>query len=103
MFQQTVLISLPLEQLETLIDNAIGKAIKEYSLTLQNKEQESKPEYYTRKQLAETLHLSLGTLDQYVKCGLIKSYKIGHRVLFKTEEVNDSLFQSVLTQKHKTK
>lgn len=102
MIQETVFISLPLDQLETLVQNAIGKAIKEYSLTLQ-KEQEHKPEYYTRKQVAEKLHLSLGTLDQYVKSGLITSYKIGHRVLFKSNEINDSLFQSIQNQKFKTK
>ena len=102
MAQETILISLPLNQLETLIENAIGKAIKEYSLTL-HKEQEKQPEYLTRKQTANKLHLSLGTLDQYVKCGLIKSYKIGHRVLFKTDEINTSLFQSINDQKYKCK
>lgn len=102
MVQETIFISLPLNQLETIIDNAIGKAIKEYSLTLQ-KEQENKPEYLTRKQTAERLHLSLGTLDKYVKNGLITSFKIGHRVLFKTDEVNTTLFQSIQKQKFKTK
>lgn len=102
MIQETILISLAYDQLETLIDNAIGKAIKEYSLTLQ-KEQETQPEYLTRKQTAEKLHLSLGTVDQYVKSGLITAYKIGHRVLFKSDEVNTSLFQSIQNQKFKTK
>lgn len=102
MIQETVLISLPLDQLETLVQNAIGKAIKEYSLAL-HKEQENKPEYLTRKQVAEKLHLSLGTLDQYVKKGLINSYTIGHRVLFKNDEVNSSLFQSIQEQKYKSK
>lgn len=102
MIQETILISLPLDQLETLVQNAIGKAIKEYSLTLQ-KEQESKPEYLTRKQIAEKLHLSLGTLDQYVKKGLINSYTIGHRVLFKSDEINNSLFQSINDQKYKSR
>ncbi|MGV0753168.1 MULTISPECIES: helix-turn-helix domain-containing protein [Empedobacter] len=101
MVQETILISLPLNQLESLIDNAIGKAIREYSTQLQKVE--DKPDFLTRKQTAEKLHLSLGTLDQYVKSGLISSYKIGHRVLFKSNEINESLFQSIKNQKFKTK
>jgi len=101
MIQETILISLPLNQLETLIDNAVGKAIKDYSTKLQKVE--TNPEYYTRRQVAEKLHLSLGTLDQYVKCGLITSYKIGNRVLFKSDEINESLFESIQIQKFKSK
>ena len=101
MVQETILISLPLNQLESLIDNAIDKAIREYSTQLHKVE--DKPDFLTRKQTAEKLHLSLGTLDQYVKSGLITSYKIGHRVLFKSDEINDSLFQSIQNQKFKTK
>lgn len=102
MVQETIFISLQIKHLETLIENATGKAIKEYSLSLQ-KEQEKQSEYLTRKQTAEKLHLSLGTLDQYVKKGLITSYKIGHRVLFKSEDINDSLFNTLKEQKYKTK
>ncbi len=101
MVQETIFISLPLNQLETLIENAIGKAIKEHSTQLQKVE--DKPDFLTRKQTADKLHLSLGTLDQYVKSGLITSYKIGHRVLFKSDEINESLFQSIKNQKFKTK
>lgn len=101
MIQETILISLAYDQLESLIDNAVGKAIKEYSTQLQKVE--DKPDFLTRKQTADKLHLSLGTLDQYVKSGLITSYKIGHRVLFKSNEINDSLFQSIQNQKFKTK
>lgn len=101
MVQETILISLPLNQLESIIDNAIGKAIKEYSSHFQKGEEQ--PTYLTRRQTADKLHLSLGTLDQYVKCGLIISYKIGHRVLFKSDEINDSLFQSIQDQKFKNK
>ncbi len=101
MVQETILISLPLNQLESLIDNCVSKAIRNHSTQLQKVE--DKPDFLTRKQTAEKLHLSLGTLDQYVKSGLISSYKIGHRVLFKSNEINESLFQSIKNQKFKTK
>ncbi|MFV0189736.1 MULTISPECIES: helix-turn-helix domain-containing protein [Empedobacter] len=102
MVQETILISLAYDQLETLIDNCVSKAIRNHSTQLQ-KVEEKQPEYLTRRQTASKLHLSLGTLDQYVKSGLITSYKIGHRVLFKSNEINDSLFQSIQNQKFKTK
>ena len=102
MIQETILISLPLNQLETLINNSIAKALKEYS-DLQNQSEKKGQEYLTRKQVAKKLHLSLGTLDVYVKKGLINSYKIGHRVLFKSDEINESLFEKIQNQKFKIK
>ena len=55
MVQETILISLPLNQLESLIDNAVGKAIKEYSTQLQ-KVEEKQREFLTRRQTASKLH-----------------------------------------------
>lgn len=102
MIQETILISLPLNQLENLINNSIAKALKEYS-DFQNQSEKKGQEYLTRKQVANILHLSLGTLDVYVKKGLINSYKIGHRVLFKSDEINESLFEKIQNQKFKIK
>lgn len=102
MVQETILISLAYDQLESLIDNAIGKAIKEYSTQLQ-KVEEKQPEFLTRKQTANKLHISLATLDVYVKKGLLESKKIGHRVLFKSDDINNSLFQSIQNEKFKIK
>lgn len=102
MIQETILISLPLNQLETLINNSIAKALKEYS-DFRNQSEKKGNEYLTRKQVANKLHLSLGTLDVYVKKGLINSYKIGHRVLFKSDEINESLFEKIQNQKFKIK
>ncbi|MFV0151113.1 helix-turn-helix domain-containing protein [Empedobacter falsenii] len=102
MIQETILISLPLNQLENLINNSIAKALKEYS-DFQNQSEKKGQEYLTRKQVANKLHLSLGTLDVYVKKGLINSYKIGHRVLFKSDEINESLFEKIQNQKFKIK
>ena len=101
MVQETVLISLPLSQLETLIDNCVSKAIRQNSIELKE-ERENSTKYLTRKETANKLHLSLTTLDSYVKNGIIPCHKIGHRVLFKLDEVNESLFTK-FNDKDKTK
>ncbi len=101
MVQETILISLPLSQLETLIDNCVSKAIRQNSIELKE-ERENSTKYLTRKETAKKLHLSLTTLDSYVKNGIIPCHKIGHRVLFKLDEVNESLFTK-FNDKHNTK
>jgi excisionase family DNA binding protein len=57
-------------------------------------------DYISRKEVSKLLKVSLPTLHEYTKQGLLQSYKIGKRVLYKQTEVEQSLSQ-VLFQKHK--
>lgn len=66
-------------------------------------ETNSQPEYLTRKQTAERLHLSLTTLDSYTKLGILTAHKIGHRVLYRAAEINDSLSEKIRDIKNKMK
>lgn len=50
-----------------------------------------KEPYLTRKQVASLLQISLPTLHQYTKQGLINSYKIGTKVRYKTSEIDEAL------------
>lgn len=45
------------------------------------------PEYLTRKETADKLKISLPTLNSYTKRNLIKSYRVGVRVLYKQCEI----------------
>lgn len=47
----------------------------------------------TRKETADKLKISLVTLNDWSKKGLIKSYIIGGRVLYKESEIEASLYQ----------
>jgi excisionase family DNA binding protein len=47
--------------------------------------------YITRKEVIKTLKISLPTLDDYTKNGLLPSYKIGNRVLYKSEEIEQAI------------
>lgn len=51
--------------------------------------EESSPEYYTRHELAELLHVTLTTIDKYAASGkLPKPIKQGRRTLFEKAATN---------------
>lgn len=51
--------------------------------------EESQPEYYTRHELAELLHVTLATVDKYAASGkLPKPIKQGRRTLFDKAATN---------------
>lgn len=47
----------------------------------------------TRKQTAQFLCISLPTLHDWTKTGVVKAHRIGNRVLYKQDEVNQALQQ----------
>ncbi len=53
--------------------------------------------YLTRGEVSKHLQISLPTLHNYVKQGLIKSYRIGGKVRFKLEEVDQALTERNFT------
>jgi excisionase family DNA binding protein len=48
-------------------------------------------EYLTRKEVCAMLRISLSTLHFYTREGILKSYRIGGHVLYKTIEVHQSV------------
>ena len=77
------------DELATEIANEVIAGIKGL-LDIQN---QSLPEdnYISRKDTAQLLNISLVTLSTWTKKSLLKSYKIGSRVLYKKSEVIESL------------
>jgi excisionase family DNA binding protein len=47
--------------------------------------------YYSRKETAFLLSITLPTLSKYVKNGIINSHRIGNRVLFKVLDIENAL------------
>lgn len=47
----------------------------------------------TRKDTAKLLCISLPTLHEWTKSGIIKAHRIGNRVLYKHDEINHALTQ----------
>ena len=44
-------------------------------------------ETLTRREVAELLHVTTQTVINYTKKGILKSYKVGRRVLYLKEEI----------------
>ncbi len=48
-------------------------------------------EYLSRKEVAKLLKISLTTLNDWSKQGIVQAYRIGNRVLYKKKEIEDSV------------
>ena len=94
------LITLSVEDLQSIIKNAVGEVLQNSQPQQKENDEDS---YLTRQQVAKYLHLSLTTLDTYTKEGLLTNYKIGHRVLYKKSEINSSLQEKIGVVKNKSK
>lgn len=61
---------------------------------------EKKVTLLTRKDTAKFLRVSLPTLHDWTKTGIVKAHRIGNRILYKLDEVTLSL-QEIQTSKSK--
>ena len=78
------------EELTGIIHNAIREAVK----TIQPQTSTKSETLLTRKETADKLKISLVTLNDWTKRGLIQSYLIGGRVLYKDSEIEASLYKT---------
>ncbi|SMC75513.1 helix-turn-helix domain-containing protein [Moheibacter sediminis] len=92
-------ITLSVDDLEAIIKRSVLDALGSQNPSNQLDDDE----FFTRKETARKLHISLGTLDSYSKLGLIKAEKIGHRVLYKKSEINEALREKINSIKFKSK
>ncbi|MHB8259921.1 MAG: helix-turn-helix domain-containing protein [Bacteroidia bacterium] len=96
--EQIILSGLTVEQFGQII----GDKVKE---VLEQKEQAKKQvppsikeeKFISRKETAKLLHISLPTLNEWTKEGTLKSYRIGTRVLYKPDEVIETVTQRNFT------
>lgn len=92
-----ILHSTSLKDLQAAIGEVVEEKLRQFK-----QEQPSKTDigYLTRQEVCNRLRISLATLHSYTKDGLLNGYKIGGRVLFRLEDVEQSLMQ---IQAHKYK
>ena len=86
--ENVILTTYTPEQLTGIINEAVKEAVQ--MLQEGTKKQESEI-LLTRKEASELLKISLVTLNDWSKRGLLKSYIIGGRVLYKRKEVESAL------------
>lgn len=85
-----ILQGVKLDDLLSQIDQLIEKKLTEHLNSPKPKEQSK---YLSRKEAAELLKITLPTLYDWTKLGWLKSYRIGHRILYKEREIEASLIQ----------
>lgn len=87
--QDLIFSQIPIEQLKTELSNAIKTELQTYLSNLQPPKQET--EYLTRKEAAKVLGVSLPTLNEWTKTGLVQGYRIASRVRYIRSEIETSL------------
>ena len=70
---------------------AISEAVKSEFLNFNKIVPPEEPEYITRKETGQILGVSLVTLNEWSKTGIVQGYRIGSRVRYKKTEVLNSL------------
>jgi predicted DNA-binding transcriptional regulator AlpA len=77
----------------SLIREGFKKELMEY-LNLREKEKANEKDFdilLSRREVVQLLKISIPSLHNYQKSGILKSYRIGKRVLFKKGEVLEAL------------
>ena len=49
------------------------------------------PKFYSRKETAQLLHVTLPTLARFTKDGLITAKKVGNRILYDAEAIDEAV------------
>jgi len=91
MSQRNVTIAFSEEEFKEVIFNAVSKAIAEINIT--NSPIETQKQIFTRKETAKMLGISLTTLYNYTKQGVIKSCTVGYSVRYSKEDIDAALVE----------
>ena len=95
--QDLIFSQIPLEQLKSELLDPIKKELHSYFSTLE--QPKAQTEYLTRKEAAELLSISLPTLNEWTKQGVIQGLRIASRVRYKKSDVEKALTQIRTTSK----
>lgn len=90
-----ILHSTPKDELANLIREVLQSELA----SLKPVQESTSIKFFTRKEVAKILDVSLPTLNEWTKDGIIKAHRIGSRVRYKEEDVNNAL-QEVKTRKY---
>ncbi len=87
-----ILSQFSLQDWETAIDNSINTAFEKHFKDFISPPPQAE-KFLTRKETADKLNVSLPTLNEYTKKGIINGYRFGVRVLYKLSEIEAALTQ----------
>jgi excisionase family DNA binding protein len=69
----------------------IETVVEKFNVVPVQSKVQSTQKYLSRIEVAKLLKISLPTLNEWTKLGYVQSYRIGKRVLYKIDEIEDSL------------
>jgi excisionase family DNA binding protein len=92
-----ILHSTSLNDLRVLIGEVVEEKLHNLQPQMPSKDESG---YLTRHEVCNRLRISLTTLHTYTKDGTLKGYKIGGRILYRAEEVEESI-QVIQASKYK--
>jgi len=85
---QILLHNFELSDIKKVVEEVLEKQLKGFSTPKKNE-----LKLLTRKDTAKLLCISLPTLHDWTKTGIVKAHRIGNRVLYKQDEVHQALSQ----------
>jgi len=85
--ENMILTTVPFDQLQAAISEAVKAEFLKFSIPTPP----APTEYITRKETAQILGVSLVTLNDWSKTGIVPFYRIGSRIRYKKEEVLNSV------------
>lgn len=100
MANEIILNGITFEQLQDSLKSIVRNEVEQLKSTLPTID--PAPEFITRKQTAEILGVSLPTLNEWTKTGIVTASRIGTRVRYKRTDVYNSL-QEIQTFKQRRK
>jgi len=88
------IIQIEIENAEDFTNKIISGVVEQIkNLAFNNQKEENPDNLLSREQTAKLLNISLVTLWSITKDKIVPSYKIGRKVLYKREEVLNSINQ----------
>ena len=100
MAKQIILESITIEELRQLIVSTF-KELHSLKQVAEKLTETPECKFLSRKEVAKLLKVCLPTLHEWTKEGLLKSYRIGNRILFKQSEVEEALTQRNFSRNQK--
>lgn len=90
MMSQTVFTTFEPPQFSELMREVVKEELQKIIPQLQQFKEPEK-EYLTRAEVCQRLNITLGTLHTRTKKGLIISHRVGRRVLYRAEDVENAV------------
>jgi len=86
--QNLVFSPIPLDELTAVISKTVRDEVERLTQSLTPP---PSTEFITRKETAQKIGVSLVTLNEWTKTGIVTGYRIGTRVRYKRHEIENSL------------